>query len=77
MCDFLVTPAAADALLFTPIVDRVLISVIAGIKRSLMDTAVTAAVRVVVVVVNLEDFESRHVFWIGFGEVGKRRSIIL
>jgi len=76
MCDFLVTPATADAPIVTPIVDRVLVSVIAGIKRSSMDTAVAAAVRVVMVVINLESFESRHVFWIGFGEVGKRRSVI-
>jgi len=75
MCDFLITPAAADTVIVTEIVDRVLISVIARIKRSSMDTAVGAAVRVVVVVVNLKDFESRHVFWIGFGEVGKRRSV--
>jgi len=77
MSDFLVTPAAANAPLVTPIVDRVLISVIAGIKRSSMVTAVAAAVRVVMVVVNLEGFESRHVFWIGFGEVVKRRSVVL
>jgi len=44
MCDFLVTPAAADIPIVTPIVDRVLVSVIAGIKRSSMDTAVAAAV---------------------------------
>jgi len=75
MWDFLITPAAADAVIVTPIVDRVLISVIAGIKRSSMDTAVTAALSVVVVVVNLEDFESRHVFWIGFREVAKRRNV--
>ena len=72
MSNFLITPAAADAVIVTPIGDRVLISVIAGIKRSSMDTAVTAAVGVVVVVVNLEDFELRHVFWTEFGEVGKR-----
>ena len=76
MCDFLVTPAAADAPIVTPIVYRVLASAVARIKCSLMNTAVAAAVQVVMVVVNLEDFELRHVFWIGFGEMGKRRSTV-
>jgi len=44
MCDFLITLAATDAVVVTPIVDRVLISVNAGIEHSSMDTAVTAAV---------------------------------
>ena len=56
MCDSLLTPAAANAVIVTPIVDRVLMSVIAAIKPSSMDTAVAAAVLVVVVVLNLEDF---------------------
>ena len=62
MCDFLVTAAAADAPIVTPIVYRVLVPVIVGIKRSLMDTAVAAAVRVVVVLVNLESFKTGLVF---------------
>jgi len=77
MCDFLVTLATADALMVTLIVDRLLVSVIAGIKRCSMDTVVAATVRVVVVVVNLKEFELRYVFWIGFGQVGKRRSVVL
>jgi len=77
MRDFLVIPAAADASIITPIVDRVLVSVIAVIKSSSMDTAVAAAVRVVMVVVNLEGFESQHLFKVGFGEVGKRRRVVL
>jgi len=77
MCNFLDTPAAAHAPIVTPIVDRVLVSLIIGIKRSAMNPALAAAVRVAMVVVNLEDFESRYVFWIRFGEVGKRRSVDL
>ena len=77
MRDFLVTSATADAPIVTPIVDSVPVSAIAGIKLSTMDTAVAAAVRVVVVVVNLEDFKTRYIFWIGFGEAGKRRSVVL
>jgi len=76
MGDFFVTPAAANAPIVIPIVDRVLVSVIAVIKRSSIDTAVTAAASVVEVLVNLEDCESRHVFWIVFGEVGNRRSVV-
>jgi len=77
MCNFLVTRATTNTAIVTPNVDRVLVSVIAGIKRSSVDTAVPAAVWVNMVVVNLKDFESRYVFWIGFGEVGKRRSVVL
>jgi len=76
ICDFLVTPAAADARIVTSIVDRALLCVIAGLKHSSMDPGFAAAVRVVMVVVNLEGFESRPVFWIGFGEVGKRRTVV-
>jgi len=60
--DLFVTLAAADASIITPSVDRVLVSVIVRIKRRWMDTAVPATVRVVVVVDNLENCESRHVF---------------
>jgi len=74
MCFCLLTPAAADAPIVTPIVDRVLVPLIAEIKASSIDTAVAVAVRGVMVVVDLEGYESRHVFWIGFGEGGKRRS---
>ena len=77
MCDFLATPAAADAPIVTPIVGTVLVSVIAGITPSSMDTAVAAAVRVVMVVVNVEGFKSKDVFGIRFGEVGNRRSVVL
>jgi len=44
MCDFLITPATANGVIVTPIVDRVLIGVIIRIKLSSMDTVVTAAV---------------------------------
>jgi len=44
MSDIFVTMAAADTLIVTPIVDRVLGSVIVGIKGSLIDTAVAATV---------------------------------
>jgi len=44
MSNFFVTPADADALRVTPIVDRVLISVMAGIKPSKRDTRVATAV---------------------------------
>jgi len=77
MWDFLVSPAAAYAPIVISTVDRVLVSLIAGSKRSSMDTAVAAAVGVVMVGVNLKDFKSRDVFWIGFGEVAKRRNDIL
>jgi len=77
MGDFLVTSAAAHGPIVTPIVDMVLVSAIAEIKSRSMDTAVAAPVRVVVVVVILEDFQFRQVFWIGFGAVGRRRSVVL
>jgi len=77
MCDFLVSLAAADAPILTPIVDRILVSVIIGIKRRLMDTTLSTAVGVVLIVVNLEDLGSRQVLWIGFAVVGKRRSVVL
>jgi len=77
MCDFLITPAAANAAIVTPCGDRVLVSVRAAIKCCTMDTALAAAVRMVMVGVNLQDFESRHVSWIGFGKVGKRWGVIL
>jgi len=76
MSDFFITLVAADAPIVIPSVDRVLVSVIVGMKSSLMDTAVAVAVQVVVVVVNLENFESRHVFWIILAGVGKRREVI-
>jgi len=77
MCDIFVNLPAADAPIVTPIVDRFLVSAIAGINRSLMNTAVAAAVRVVVFVVNLEDFKSRPGFLMGFGELGKKRTLVL
>jgi len=77
MWDFRVTPAPAYAPIVTPILDRVLVSVITRIKRSLMESLVAAVVRVVIVGVNLKGFKSLPVFWIGFGEVGKRRSVVL
>jgi len=40
-----------------------------------MDTSVADAVPVVVVAVNLKNFEWRHVFCNGFREVGKRRGV--
>jgi len=79
MGNFFLTLATADTPIVTPSVDRVLVSVIVGIKCTLMETAVAAALGIVLVVVNLENlnFESRHVFWIGFCEVCKKTGVVL
>lgn len=77
VCNLLITLALADDPLFTLVVYRVLVSRIARIKRSLMDTPAGTTVQVVVVVINLENFESRHVCWIEFGGVGKTPAMLL
>jgi len=63
--DFFVTLAAADISIVTPIVHRVLVALIAEIKRSVMNTAVAAAVRVVVVLVHLESFKPETCLLVG------------
>jgi len=60
--NFFVTLATADAPIVTLVVDSALVSVLAEIKPCLMDTTVAAAVRVVVVLVNLESFKTGLVF---------------
>ena len=76
MSHFFITLAASDALIVTPSVYSFLVSVVVVIKCRRVYTAVDAAVRVVVVVVTHEIFESRHVFWIRFGEVGKWTDLV-
>ena len=57
MCYSWVTLAALDPPIVISMVDRVHVSIFARAKHSSMDSAVAAPVRVVVVVVNVEDFE--------------------
>ena len=71
-----VAPAATDAPIVTPCIDRVLVSVIGGVKQGLMDTAIAIAVREVAGVFNLVGFKSEHVCEIRFNRVGKRRIVI-
>ena len=67
-----VTPSTTDALIVTPCVVRVLVSIVSRVKHSLIDAAIAIAVRAVVGVFHFEGFESGHVFEIGFNVVGKR-----
>ena len=70
-----VTPAAADAPIVTPCIDRVLVPIVGRVKQGLINTAIAIAVGTVTRVFNFEGFKSGHVFEIGFDVMGKRNIV--